>query len=108
MVKFWEEATEQALGDGFTGLRGTGEMTWALGPEPGCERLIEYEQRLERYLPGTKGTALCQYNRARFSAELLHDAIRSHHLLILGNRLFRFSSAATDPIELLNTPTKES
>ena len=35
MVTFLAESTQKARSDGFSALRITGEMTWALGPEVG-------------------------------------------------------------------------
>ncbi len=43
MIRFLEEATDQAKAEGCKALRGTGEMTWYLGGDPGTEKLIEYE-----------------------------------------------------------------
>jgi hypothetical protein len=36
---------------GFTGLRSSGEMTWALGDDAGCDRVIEYEALLDDVFP---------------------------------------------------------
>lgn len=48
MMAFLRQTEDETLAAGFTGLRVTGEMTWALGPETGCERLIEYEALINR------------------------------------------------------------
>lgn len=61
MVAFLGQSTAKSRADGFAALRITGEMTWALGPEVGCERLIEYEVALNRFLPGSDALAVCQY-----------------------------------------------
>ena len=42
MIAFLRDQTEQALNQGYSALRATGEMTWALKGLPGSERLIEY------------------------------------------------------------------
>jgi hypothetical protein len=65
MLVFLQEAAERALKAGYTGLRATGEMTWALGAERGCERLIEYEVQLDDCLRDSRAVALCQYNERR-------------------------------------------
>jgi hypothetical protein len=79
--------TEQAVADSCLGLRVTGEMTWALGPEIGCERLIEYETKLNRFFPGSRAHALCQYNRARFAPEVIRDVLRTHPIAVIGDHV---------------------
>ncbi|MBC7262201.1 MAG: MEDS domain-containing protein, partial [Chloroflexi bacterium] len=46
MIARLQAETEQALTEGYSALRITGEMTWALRPLPGSERLVEYEAKL--------------------------------------------------------------
>jgi hypothetical protein len=41
MVDLLRREEAQAIADGFAGAWLTGDMTWALGREPGCDRLIE-------------------------------------------------------------------
>jgi CheY-like chemotaxis protein len=74
---------ERSLADGFTGLRHAGEMGWALGPEPGCDRLHEYEARLNDLIPQLNLTGMCQYDRRRFTPEAVRDALRTHPLVVL-------------------------
>lgn len=87
MVDTLSRATEDAVRRGFEGFRVTGEMTWALGDETGCDRLIEYEALLNRFFPGSKATAICQYNRQRFSPTIIRDVLRTHPHVVLGNNL---------------------
>src|SRR5208283_2342789 len=60
MIAFLRELTEQTVAAGYPALRITGEMTWALGPEPGCDRLIEYESLLNHFIPRAPVLALCR------------------------------------------------
>src|ERR1700733_4976531 len=39
MIAFLGNTLDETMADGFAGLRGAGEMTWALGSEKGCEGL---------------------------------------------------------------------
>ncbi|MEW5855353.1 MAG: MEDS domain-containing protein [Myxococcota bacterium] len=87
MITLLQGATRDALRRGFTALRVTGEMTWSLGGEPGCERLVEYESLLNDIFPRSKTLAICQYHRPRFPAELLLGALRTHPTAILGEDL---------------------
>lgn len=85
MIQFLAESTTQAKKDGYSALRATGEMTWMLGGEPGTERLIEYEAKLNQFFPKNDCLALCQYNRNRFGPDILLDVIHTHPLVVVGN-----------------------
>ncbi|MCL4368931.1 MAG: MEDS domain-containing protein [Actinobacteria bacterium] len=101
MIAFLMQATEQALADGFHGLCATGEMTWALGPEPGCERLIEYEALLNEFFPGSRALALCQYNQSRSSPALIRDVLRTHPTVVVESRVYRDNPYYESPDLLL-------
>jgi len=76
--------TAQALASGFQGLRVASDMTWTLERVPGPERLLEYDARLDEFLPGTKCLALCQFDRRRFDAATLLNAVRTHPIVVIG------------------------
>ena len=84
LIREWEA---QTLADGFSGLRLTAEPNWFFGPEPGCDRLIEYEALLNRLPTNTKSVILCQYHQSRFGVPCIHDVLRTHPLAILGNQV---------------------
>jgi PAS domain S-box-containing protein len=84
MIALLRDETECALADGFTGLCITGEMTWALGPETGNERIVEYESRLNLFFPGSRAHAICQYNRRRFHPATIRDVLRTHPIAVVG------------------------
>lgn len=81
--------TDQAISDGCTGLRVTGEMTWALGTETGCDRLLEYEAKLNQFFPASRAHAICQYNQSRFSSEIIEEILRRHPLAVIGDRVYQ-------------------
>lgn len=87
MLEFLKSATEKAADDGFSAIRITGEMTWALGDECGCDRLIEYESLVNDYFPGSKALAICQYSRSRFRPEIIRDVLRTHPIAIIGDQV---------------------
>ncbi|WP_309888261.1 MEDS domain-containing protein [Archangium sp.] len=87
MISFLDKTVQEAVDADRTGFRVTGEMTWALGQECGCERLVEYEARLSHFFPSSRALAICQYNRKRFSAEMIRDVLRTHPVAILGNQV---------------------
>lgn len=78
MIGFLRETEFSALRDGCSGARISGEMHWALGAEPGCDRVIEYEARLNGFFPGSRSQAICQYNRSSFSPEMIRNVLRTH------------------------------
>jgi two-component system, sensor histidine kinase PdtaS len=72
------ELAKESLSRGFTGLRGVGEMSWFPLKPPGTERLIEYEAKINHYLPKSKAMALCLYNENLYQTDILFDVIRTH------------------------------
>src|SRR5574341_579099 len=89
MITLLHGATSEAIARGYTALRVTGEMTWALGPESGTNRVIEYETMLNDFFPGSRALAICQYNRRRFSPEIIYGVLRTHPLAVLGHQVCR-------------------
>lgn len=87
MLSFLADASEAALAADFSGFRVTADMAWALGPEPGCERLIEFEALANRYFPSSRALAVCQYDRRRFPADVIRDVLRTHPLAILDGQV---------------------
>lgn len=85
MIDFLHQAVEDALAAGFSGLRGVGEMTWALGTEAGRDRLIEYEALLNDFFPTSRASGLCLYHRPRFAPSVIHDILRTHPVAVLGD-----------------------
>ncbi|MEJ7596965.1 MAG: MEDS domain-containing protein [Kofleriaceae bacterium] len=88
MIALLREETDKALAEGYSALRVTGEMTWALAGEPGSERLIEYEAKLNHFFPHSKCYAICQYDGRRFDAELLLDILHTHPKVLFGKEGF--------------------
>jgi len=85
MIGFLTEATAEASATRFSGLRTIlGEMTWAPGTSNGTAKLVEYESKLNRFFRDHDARGICQYNRTRFSPELLLGIIRTHPLVVYG------------------------
>ncbi len=80
--------TRAALAAGYDALRVAGEMSWALTPHPGAGRLVEYESRLNAFLPASRCLALCQYDRRRFAPQVLLEVLETHPLAAVGTELF--------------------
>ena len=76
LISRWEKAVDAALAEGHAGLRVVVEMTWAV--DGGLERLAEYEARSAELFETRPISALCLYNRLRFSQTVLRDAVLTH------------------------------
>ena len=87
MFKLISKAEKKALSEGYSGLRGIGEMTWFFGKNPRVEKLMEYESKLSDFIHERKTTILCQYNEKKFSGENLVDVIHTHPKVAIGNSL---------------------
>ncbi|HEY1394752.1 MEDS domain-containing protein [Roseateles sp.] len=84
MIEILGQETTRAVEAGYTALRVTGEMSWALEGDPGTERLVEYEALLnEFYATGAPTYSICQYDQRRFDAELLLDVLHTHPRVLL-------------------------
>jgi len=72
---------------GYTGARGTGEMSWALRDVPGAERLIEYEAKINIVVREHPTTVVCQYDARRFDGATLFDVLNVHPMMIVGGQV---------------------
>jgi len=88
MIRLLEKETRRALDEGYSALRVTGEMSWALRGLPGSERLMEYESKLNMFFPGNKCLAICQYDRRKFKPKVLLDVLTTHPIAIVGTEVF--------------------
>jgi len=89
MLGFLKEHVQAAKAAGFSALRATGEMTWALGPELGVDRLLEYEAKLNYFYSEHDVLGICQYHRARFQPAIIKGIIETHPLVIAGGLVSR-------------------
>ncbi|MFB6130898.1 MAG: MEDS domain-containing protein [Salinigranum sp.] len=84
MFEFLADTVERAKEAGYDAVRAAGEMTWQLGGDPGSEKLMEYEAKLNDFLDEYDLLAICQYNRERFAPEVIRDVISTHPHLVYG------------------------
>lgn len=78
MVATVRKETADSLAAGFTGLRVSGEMCWALRGIPGSEQLSDYEMKVNEVFAGHRASAICQYDVRRFDAVGLQGFDRCH------------------------------
>lgn len=93
-------AVSESLRDGYRGLWATGDMTWEFGGENNFDKLLEYEQGLEKLFhthPALSG--ICQYHRDTVPDHALQTAFRTHAAVYVNETLSRIdphgSSAET-------------
>ena len=83
------EVAQSAIAAGFTGLCGTGEMTWALDSAVSPQALSQYEADVNRIMPDLPAYFVCQYDTRRFPPHHLLLEMANHPLIIAGTELCR-------------------
>lgn len=79
--------SEAARREGAPSVRGSGEMSWALGDLEGTDAILEYEARLNGFLPQIAATAICQYDIRRFDGATMMDLLAVHPYVLARGRL---------------------
>jgi len=74
---------QEAVAEGYRGLRMAMEMSWALRWASNLAWLGEYESKLNCYFSQHPVITLCLYNQRRFPEEVLLDVLRTHPLVAL-------------------------
>jgi hypothetical protein len=83
MLRTVEAVIAAAQSSGHPRTRLMGTMAWALESAPGSERLLEYETRVNEVLARTRQPAICVYDAARLSGNMMLDILRSHPLTLV-------------------------
>ena len=87
-IEFILQAQNQAIVDGYNGLRINGTGTDFSGSGlSGCDRLIEYESKINYFFPPNYTTAICQYDETLAPEELLRDILLVHPQLVIGEQV---------------------
>ncbi|MBC7190670.1 PAS domain S-box protein, partial [Candidatus Aerophobetes bacterium] len=89
MIEFLKKEEKKALSQGYPALRVTGEMSWVLKGEPGSEKILEYEAKLNRdFFPKSRCIALCQYHRKDFPPDIIKGIILTHPFILWKGYLY--------------------
>jgi hypothetical protein len=88
MLELIQAETERALSEGYAGLLGIGEMTWASSGVPGVGKLVDYEARLNEFLMAKRCSLLCQYDTNCFEDKLLLAVLITHPAVMLGTEVY--------------------
>jgi hypothetical protein len=78
-----------AVRDGYTGARGSGEMSWTLRGVKGAELALRYEARLTDVLAEYPAVAICQYDVRLFDGAAVMDVLSTHPYTIVRGQLIQ-------------------
>ena len=87
MLALLEEVLAGAKADGFGQTRLWSNQEWALGDSPGVEDLLEYETRVNYFLPKYDDLVVCVFDLTKFGASIVLDILRTHPMVIIGGIL---------------------
>jgi hypothetical protein len=68
---------------GYSGMRTSSEMSWALHGVPGSDRLIEYEALLNTVVTDFPFSGMCQYDARRFDGATLFKVLKVHPWMVV-------------------------
>ena len=88
MISDLDRDVRFALHRGFSGLRVTGEMSWALDLPSAVGRLCQYEQELSSRWPFQLG-GLCQYNETLFPKDVVDRMTACHCVVVRNGQVIR-------------------
>lgn len=80
MAKLLDDAMRESLKLGFTGFRGTGDLTWSVQDSNWCGQIVEYEKSLDKYYPGKPTLGICMYDANQFEEDQLNRVMDAHRL----------------------------
>lgn len=83
VIDNWRGLLSSSLDEGYTGVRGVGEATWALKEPSHCHELINYELMVDLFFLNEQPriTGICAYPRKKFPDTVLDGARLSHRLI---------------------------
>jgi hypothetical protein len=88
MIDDLDREVRLALQSGFSGVRVTGEVSWALDLPSVLLRLCEYEQKLRRHWP-SQLSGVCQYDEMLFPDGLLKKMTACHNIVVRDGKIIR-------------------
>ena len=87
MLELIKEVLDAGRSSGFPMTRLWANMEWALDDLPGVHDIVEYETRLNHFLPNYNDVVVCTYDLNKFSAPVVMDIMRTHPQVIVGGVL---------------------
>lgn len=78
---------EQARLDGFSGVRGGGDMGWVAHRVPGWEGVGDYESAINQFIRDNNFTGLCLFHDSVFDNELTKSIVQTHQNIATDSNL---------------------
>jgi chemotaxis family two-component system sensor kinase Cph1 len=91
MIDDLDREVRLALQLGFSGVRVTGEMSWALDLPSVLVRLCDYEEALRRHWPAQL-SGLCQYNERMFPGDVVKRMASCHGTVVRDGKITRHAT----------------
>ncbi|MGO8795053.1 MAG: MEDS domain-containing protein [Candidatus Sulfotelmatobacter sp.] len=88
MIADLDRDVRHPLQSGFTGLRITGDMSWALDLPYALSRLCDYEHELYHRWPAQL-SGLCQYNETLFPNDVIERMASCHWIVVRDGNMVR-------------------
>ncbi|HNB24735.1 MAG TPA: MEDS domain-containing protein [Candidatus Melainabacteria bacterium] len=89
MLGFIQQMIADAYADGFNGLRGAGDMSWALDANITAKELIAYESSCNRIFEQLPLMGMCQYDQRSFHPETVRMLVKTHPTIIKDGHVFK-------------------
>ncbi|MEA2420262.1 MAG: hypothetical protein QOE60_2468 [Thermoleophilaceae bacterium] len=86
MIALIREEVRASQGDEFTGLRLTGDLSWANSAIAGIDGLFDYERAIDEIYQETGAMAVCSYDTRRVDAEMVTGAVQAHRSVVSRRR----------------------
>ena len=87
MIETIKDALDPAKKQPGKVTRLVANMEWALEDLPGVDDIVEYETRLNYFLPKYHDPVVCTYDLSRSDASVVMDIMRTHPMVIIGGIL---------------------
>jgi hypothetical protein len=105
MIDQIEYSHYETLKKGYGGLRGAGEMGWALENFPGSDKLIDYENQINVIFPNKRMSVVCFYNETKFPEDVLLNVLYAHPKAIIYGKTYN-NPHYIPPEKFANAETK--
>lgn len=90
MIDFLGGFYDDAMEEGYAGVRGSGEMTWSLRDGlTDTEELLKYEAELNNALKTHPITAFCQYDSREFDGNTIMDVLSVHPATVIRGQIVK-------------------
>jgi PAS domain S-box-containing protein len=94
----WQKMISEAQRQGYKNCRAVGEATFALRGQGGEDRLIVYENIINKDLfPYYPFLTLCVYNKGLYPPNVIKAAVKAHPMFVYGNTFYKHNIYYTPP-----------